>query len=212
MQAKIGVFCTLRVVALENVGAFLDWNQEKDLLLPFAEQTRKLNVGEEIVVYIYEDNTQRPCSSMKIEKFLEKTSAAYKPEQQVDLLIFGQTDLGYKAIINQKHLGVLYKNEVFQNLKYGDETKAYIKKIREDGKIDLILQAIGHKGAEDLGQKIIEILKQNNGFLALTEKTTPEKIYELFSVSKKKYKMALGNIYKKKLIRIEPDGIRLIAQ
>lgn len=208
--AKVGEFAILRVVSIESVGAFLDWGLPKNLFLPFREQTRTLKVGHEIIVYLYIDNTGRISSSMRLEKFLETDTSNYKPEQKVDLLIIGETDLGYKAIINGKNLGILYKNEVFQDLAYSDEVIGYIRKIRPDGKIDLILQPFGNKGAGDLGEKILELLKEKNGFLPLTEKTSPEKIYELFGVSKKKYKIALGAIYKKKLIRIESDGIKLI--
>ena len=209
--AKVGDFAILRVVSIEPVGAFLDWGLPKNLFLPFREQTRDLRVGQEIIVYLYIDNTGRVSSSMRLEKFLEKETSTYKPEQKVDLLIIGETDLGFKAIINNRNLGILYKNEVFQDLRYADQLIGYIKKVRPDGKIDLILQPFGNKGASDLGQQILNRLKENNGFLKLTEKTPPEKIYELFGVSKKKYKMALGDIYKKKLVLIEPDGIRLVT-
>ena len=124
-------------------------------------------------------------------------------------MIIGEIELGYKAIINGKHLGILYKNEVFQDLRYSDQVTGFIKKVRDDGKVDLILQAFGSKGAVDLGQKILDLLKEKGGFLALTDKTPPDTIYELFGVSKKKYKMALGGIYKKKLITIDEKGITL---
>lgn len=207
--AKVGEFAILRVVSIETVGAFLDWGLPKNLFLPFREQTRDLTVGHEIIVYLYLDNTGRISSSMRLEKFLDKDTSLYKPEQKVDLLIIGETDLGFKAIINGHCLGILYKNEVFHDLRYSDQIAGYIKKIRPDGKIDLILQPFGSKGAADLGQQILDLLKEKNGFLPLTDKSPPEKIYELFGVSKKKYKMALGDIYKKKLVRIEPDGIYL---
>ncbi len=207
---KVGEFAILRVVSIEPVGAFLDWGQPKDLFLPFREQTRELVPGHEIIVYLYIDNTGRTASSMRLEKFLEKDTSVYTPEQKVDLLIIGETDLGFKAIINGKHLGILYKNEVFQDLRYSDQVAGFIKKIREDGKIDLALQPFGSKGAGDLGQKILDLLKEKDGFLPLTDKSSPETIYQLFGVSKKKYKMALGGIYKKKLITIDEAGIKLV--
>ncbi len=208
---KIGEFATLRVVSIESVGAFLNCGLPKDLFLPFGEQTRPLQLGEEIIVYLYIDNTGRTCSSMRLERFLNKDASIYQPEQKVALLIIDETDLGYKAIINSEHLGMLFKNEVFQNLRYADQVAGYIRKVREDGKVDLQLQPFGSKGAYDLGRKILDLLKEKNGFLALTDKSSPEIIYELFGVSKKKYKMALGGIYKKKLITIETAGIRLVA-
>jgi predicted RNA-binding protein (virulence factor B family) len=208
----IGQFTVLRVVSLESVGAFLDWGRPKDLLLPFREQTRDLKVGEEIVVHIYEDNTGRPCSSMRIEKFLDKETAPYKDGEKVDLLIFGESDLGFKAVINQKHLGMLFKNELFQDIRYTDRLPGYIKRVRDDKKIDLILQPLGNFGSGDLGEQILEKLKESDGFLPITDKTDPNVIYNMFGVSKKKYKMALGGIYKKKLIVIEDGGIRLVAK
>lgn len=207
--ASIGEFALLRVVSIESVGAFLDWGLPKDLFLPFREQTHSIEPGDEVLVYLYTDNSGRPSASMRLEKFLDKNTSGYQVEQKVDLLIFDETALGYKAIINAKHLGILYKNEVFQDLRYGDRVTGYIKKIREDGKIDLQLQAFGSKGSDNIGEKILNLLKEKNGFLPLTDKTPPETIYELFGVSKKKYKMALGGIYKKQLISIDEDGIRL---
>lgn len=220
--AQVGDFVRLKVVAVEPVGAFLAFSAfsafsatsnkrlPKDMFLPFSEQTWPVEVGEEIIVCLYIDNTGRMASSMRLEKFLDKDTSMYRPEQKVDLLIIDETEMGFKALINKKHLGLLFKNEVFQDLRYADQITGYIKKIREDGKIDLILQPFGNKGAGDLGQKILDLLKEKDGFLSLTDKSPPELIYELFGVSKKKYKMALGGIYKKKLILIESHGIRLI--
>lgn len=208
---QVGEYAILRVASIEPVGAFLDWGLPKDLFLPFREQTRELQVGHEIIVCLYTDNNGRIASSMRLEKFLDKDTSVYKVEQKVDLLIIGKTDLGYKAIINGKHLGILYQNEVFQDLRYADQVPGYVKKIRDDGKIDLILQPFGNKGTGDLGEIILAKLGANGGFLPLTDKTSPEIIYNLFGVSKKKYKMALGGIYKKKLITIEPDGIKLVV-
>lgn len=215
-MSQTGLFTILRVVSLENIGAFLNgdnWQSEegKDLFLPFAEQNQRLQVGQEVLIYIYTDNQGRPTASMRIEKFTAPDAAtAYKLEQKVDLIVFAETDLGYKALINHKHFGLLYKNEVFRPLQYLDEVSGFIRKIREDGKVDLILQAAGNKGAEDLGLMIIQTLEDNNGFLPLTDKTAPEEIYRLFGVSKKKYKIALGFIYKKRLVRIEDDGLHLV--
>jgi predicted RNA-binding protein (virulence factor B family) len=208
---NIGDFILARVVSVVEVGAFLDWGQEKDLFLPYSEQTHNLKSGEDVLVKVYIDNTERTASSMRLERFLNKEFPTFKPEDKVDLIIFSETELGYKAVINQTHSGIIYKNEVFQPIRYGDELTGYIKKIREDGKIDLILQPFGNKGAGDLGQKILDLLAANAGFMAITDKTTPEKIYELFGVSKKKYKIALGHIYKKKLIVVTEEGIKLVV-
>lgn len=203
-------FAILRVVAIEKIGAFLSWQPDKDLYLPFSEQTKKIEVGEEVVVAIYQDKQERPCSSMRLDKFASNDTADLKLEQKVELIVFAETDLGYKALINKKQTGVIYKNEVFQQLHYGQEITGYICKIREDGKIDLILQPFGNKGADDLGLRIIEALEDNNGYLEITDKTNPEVIYQMFGVSKKKFKIALGGIYRKKLVSIEEKGIRLV--
>lgn len=208
-HAQVGEFAYLTVVAATRVGAFLAWGLDKDLFLPFAEQTHNIRPGDQVVVYLYLDNTDRIAASMRVERFLADEPGDYEIGQGVDLMIYNRTDLGFKALINGDHAGMLYHNEVFQPLKIGQKLRGFIRNIRaEDGKIDLALQKTGHQGAEDVGPKILELLQKNNGFLALTEKTPPEKIYELFGVSKKKYKIALGGLYKQRLISIDDDGIR----
>ncbi len=202
-------FDIFRVVDIQSIGAFLNWNQEKDLFLPTNEQTKRIQIGDEVVVAIYEDRQGRPCSSMRLDKFTSSDTGDLKLEQKVELIIFGESDLGYKALINKKQVGVLYKNEVFQDLQYAQQLPGFIRKLRDDGKIDLILQAFGNKGADDISVKIIEALEDNNGYLEITDKTDPEIIYKMFGVSKKKFKIALGNIYKKKLITIDEKGIKL---
>ncbi len=211
---QIEDFALLRVVSITSVGAFLDWGQPKDLFLPFSEQTCELQPGDDIVVKVYLDNTDRPCASMRLERHLEKngekTGIIYKENEEVQLMIATETELGFKAIINNQHIGLLYKNEIFQPLYVGDITKAYVRKVRDDGKIDLLLRAPGHKATGDISEKIMKLLSENNGYLKLDDKTPPEKIYELFGVSKKKYKVALGGLYKQKLITIADDGIHLV--
>lgn len=210
-KAMVHDFALLKVVATSNVGAFLDWGLSKDLFLPFAEQTRALRVGQEVLVYIYVDKSDRLSASMRLERNIEKTAANYEEGQKVNLIIAGRTDLGFKAIIEKRHWGVLYGNEVFQPLRQGQQIEGYIKKMRPDGKIDLSLQRSGHKAIrEDVGPKILELLKQKNGFLPVNDKTPPEEIYRLFGVSKKQYKVALGGLYKKRLISVDEDGIRLV--
>lgn len=209
--AWIGEFACLNVVDVKDVGAFLDLGTDKDLFLPRSEQTRTIEPDDDVVVYIYLDKAERLTGSMRLDEHISTEPADYKIGQQVDLLIFAETDLGYKAIINNKHEGVLYHSEVFQELYYGQKIKGFIKFIREDGKIDLILQAAGHKAAQnDIGPLIIEELKKAGGFLPINDKTSAERIYELFGVSKKKYKIALGGLYKKRLITVTDDGIRLV--
>jgi uncharacterized protein len=205
----IGQFATFPVVSITSIGAFLDWGFEKDLFLPSSEQTDRVQIDDQVVVFIYLDKQDRPCASMRLERFASKEIASYKPEQTVEALIYQKTDLGYKAIVDQKYLGLLYLNEVFKPLYCGDLIQAVVKKIRTDGKIDLNLRAAGHQANDDIGQEILQLLEKNDGFMAIDDKTAPEKIYELFGVSKKKYKVALGQLYKNRKIEIVDNGIRL---
>lgn len=211
--AQVGEFATLTVLALEQIGAFLDWGLPKDLFLPFREQTREIQTGDSVTVFVYLDKANRVTASMRLEKYLDQfvdsTEIRFKENEKVDLMIVGPTDLGFKAIINQKSIGILYSNEIFQPLKVGQKIPGFIKKIRPDGKIDLLLQPMGHQKDSDVSEKILLLLREKGGFLDLTDKTPPEKIYQLFGVSKKKYKMALGGLYKKQLILINDEGIRL---
>lgn len=209
-KIKVGEFAHLMVKAVENVGAFLDWGLPKDLFLPFAEQTRSLRMGHFVVVYAYVDKSGRLSASMRLERNIDKEPGDYKEGDEVQLLVAARTDLGFKAIINNRHWGVIYSNEIFQNLEIGTRTVGYIKKLREDGKIDLSLQKLGHAASDDIGEKILEALRDNGGYLPLNDKAAAEIIYDMFGVSKKKYKMALGGLYKKRLITVHDDGIRLV--
>lgn len=202
-------FSKFRVASIQSIGAFLDQGQEKELFLPLNEQTHPVEIDDEVIVAVYEDRQGRPCSSMRLEKFASQDVDDLKVEQKVDLIVYAETELGYKALINKKQSGVVYKNEVFKELHYGEEMTGYISKIRDDKKIDLLLQAFGNKGSDDIAVRIIELLEDNNGFLEITDKTDPDVIYKMFGVSKKKFKMALGSVYKRKLITIEEKGIRL---
>ncbi len=209
-KVKLHEFATLRVVSTTAVGAFLDWGLPKDLFLPFAEQTHKLTLGEPVLIYVYADKSDRLSATMRIEKYISKDVSGLTEGQTVQVIPFVKTDLGYKCLIENKNLGMLFDNEVFQDLKYGEPLSAFIRKIRPDGKIDLALQIkTGHKAADDIGPKILDLLEKNNGYLDITDKTSAERIYELFGASKKKYKIALGGLYKKRLITIEDGGVRL---
>lgn len=208
--AKVGEFASLRVVSLSSIGAFLDWGLAKDLLLPFAEKTRALRVGENCLVYLYLDNTGRICASMRVDRYIEKTPGDYTVGQSVRLIIARHTDLGINAIINERHWGILFTNEVFERLLPGQKIQGYIKQIRPDGKIDLTLHKTGTTGTDDIGEKILQALRDEEGYLEINDKTSAEIIYEYFGVSKKKYKIALGALYKKRLITVDEDGIRLV--
>lgn len=207
----VGEFACLKAVAITSMGAFLDWGLMKDLFVPFREQKQKMEEGKWYVVTVYLDyDSKRLVASAKIEKFLDNLPPEYDAGEEVDLLVSGETDLGFNAIINNKHSGVLYKNEVFQPLKKGDRIKGYIKKIREDEKIDLILQKPGYQKVDDISMRIVDVLKEHKGFIAITDKSDPDTIYNLFGVSKKTFKKAIGSLYKFRVISIEDKGIRLL--
>lgn len=208
--AVVGQFAFLRVVSVSPVGAFLGWGLQKDLLVPFREQKEKMREGESYIVFIHIDEMKkRIVASSRIDRFLKDIPSSFLEGQEVNLLICGQTDIGYKAIINNSHWGIIYKNEVFEKLEKGRVVKGFIKKVREDNKIDLTLHEPGYKKIGDLTEKIIDKLKEQDGFIPVTDKTSPEIIYDLFGVSKSSYKKAIGAIYKKRLITIEDKGIRL---
>jgi len=202
----------MTVSSIEQIGAFLKTGEDKELLLPQSEQFGHLQRGDRVVVLIKQDKELRPIATEKFEKILAKHTEKFTLEQTVDLLIYDETDLGYKAVINQKATGILYKNEVFEKLFYGQSIKGYIKKVRDDGKIDLILRPAGHKATEDIAVHILELLEDNNGFYALNDKTPSEKIHDLFGVSKKKFKIALGGLYKQRLITVSDDGVTLVKK
>ncbi len=209
--AMVGDFATLKVVAVNRFGAFLDWGLPKDLLVPFSEQKAKMVEGRSYLVYVYLDlQTQRIVASAKLNKFLDNTPPEYKMGEEVDLIISEETELGYKAIINSEHSGILYKNQVFQPISPGQKIKGYVNKIRIDEKIDLLLEKPGYEKVDTIAEKIFFELKANNGFLAISDKSSPEMIQALLGISKKNFKKAIGHLYKKRLIDFVSDGIKLI--
>ena len=210
--AMVGDFALLKVVAVESAGAFLDWGLPKDLLVPFSEQSPIMEEGKSYVVRVYVDKSNRIAGSTRLDRYLDNDTGNFHVSQKVELLICNQTDIGYKAIVNGTHWGVLYYNEVFQSLKSGQKTKGYIKKVRDDNKIDLSLQKLGYEKVDDITETILGVLKEQGGFISVTDKSTPETIHKLFGVSKKTYKKAIGAIYRKRLITIENNGIKLVSK
>lgn len=207
----VGQFALLPVVSNSPSGAYLDWGLDLDLFVPKSEQQERMEEGQTYVVYVtVDEKNNRIMASSKVDKFLSPQPPDYVEGQEVDLLIYDKTDLGYRAIVNQKHGGMLYKNEVFQRLFYGQQLKGYIKKIREDFKIDLSLQPPGYQGVDDVSQAILQTIKDHGGSIAVTDKSQPDEIYSLFGVSKKTFKKAIGALYKKRLITIDPGGVRLV--
>ncbi|MES2963573.1 MAG: S1-like domain-containing RNA-binding protein [Bdellovibrionota bacterium] len=200
----------LEVKEINRDEAWLSGESHTELLLPLEEQTHVLALRDKIVVFVTEDE-HGPFASMKLDAFIMDSGGEFVDGQKVDLVIWSQTDLGYKAIVNGTHWGVIYSDEVFQPLKYGQRITGWIKKVREDRKLDLLLRDpanVGHKAAEEIGPLILEQLEKEKGFLPINDKTPAEEIYRRFGVSKKKFKIALGGLYKRRLIVIEENGIR----
>jgi len=207
----VGTFACLKVVSVSDMGAFLDWGMPKDLFVPRAQQEEAMEEGETYIVYIFKESKRnRLAASAKIDLYLNKKPVDFSENDKVDLLITHQTDLGINAIVNNSHWGLFYQDELFDTLRFGQRTRGYVKKVRADGKIDLSLHKSGYQKMDDLEEKILAHLNSNSGQMMITDKSSPEIIYETFSVSKKKYKMALGSLYKAKRIVITDDVIRLV--
>ncbi|MEG0796126.1 MAG: S1-like domain-containing RNA-binding protein [Odoribacter sp.] len=203
-------FAYMKVLASTSFGAFLDWGLRKDLLVPFREQRDPMVEGRYYLVYAYLDkSSDRIVASTKIEKYLDQVFPEYEQNQEVDLLIARKSDLGYNVIINNAHWGLIYNNEVFQPLKIGQKLKGYIKEVRDDEKIDVILQPSGYEKIEGLAGSILAKLKDYGGVMDISDKSDPEEIYKLFACSKKNFKKALGGLFKKGMIEIGNTEVRL---
>lgn len=209
--AQVEECAYLKVVDINKVGAFLDIGLMKDLFVPFAEQETRMEKGLSYVVKVYlDEHTNRIMASSKLDKHLLEFSHYHQENQEVELLIYAETDLGYKAVMGTNYMGLLFKNEVFQTIKIGDRLKGFIKGVREDKKIDLSLQGPTQDTRSDLANKIYDLLKEQGGSSKLTDKSPPEEIYKQFKVSKKAYKKALGALYKRRQIKISKDKIELL--
>lgn len=209
--AQVDDVAYLKCVSESHAGAFLDWGLAKDLLLPFSEQTTKVSEGRYYLVKIFLDEDNLIAASMLLEDFIEDEAFYLKPGQQVDLVIAHETDLGMKAVINNQFWGVLYKNEIFQKLRIGQKTKGYIKKIRDDKKIDLVLQVEKYvEKVDSVTEKILAKLKSQGGVILITDKSPPDEIYKMFGVSKKVFKQSVGGLYKKRMITIDKQSISLV--
>ena len=209
--AMVGEFAFLKVVGTSKFGAFLDWGLPKNLLVPFGEQRAKMTENGNYLVYVYLDLlTNRIAASAKINKYLDNTPPEYTPGQEVQLLIAEETDLGYKAIVNNLHWGMLYRDQLYQEIEPGQRMVGYVNKIRDDEKIDLLAEKPGYEKVDAISQKILDELKQNRGFMAVSDKTSPDMINAMFGISKKNFKKAIGSLYKQRLITFDSDGIRLV--
>ncbi|MDD9194734.1 S1-like domain-containing RNA-binding protein [Aliivibrio sp. S3MY1] len=212
-KAQVGQFGLMNVIGTNSIGAFVDWGiAKKDLLVPFSEQRGRLNEGQSILVYVYIDKaSSRIVGTTRFNKWLDNTPANYEKGQQVDILIAERTDLGYKAVINGEHWGLIFHSDVFGKLFIGKQLKAFIAEMREDGKISLSLQRPGVARMDDLSEKVIATLEKKEGFLPLTDKSSPDAIFTEFRTSKGTFKKTIGGLYKAGKITIEKDGIYLVA-
>jgi len=210
-RACVGEFAFLQVKAVNKIGAFLDWGLLKDLLVPFREQKMRMIEGRYYVVYVYlDDASQRIVASAKLDKFLGNKIPDYQPRDEVDILVTQRTDLGFKVIVDNLFWGMLYHDEIFGELNIGERHKAYIKCVRDDEKIDLVLWKKPSTRVKGLTERIIDYLKHNNGFMKLNDSSSPEEIRVTFECSKKDFKRAIGNLYKANKVTIEPDGVKLV--
>jgi predicted RNA-binding protein (virulence factor B family) len=212
--AMVGDFATLRVVSLNaNIGVFLDWGLSKDLLLPRREQSAMLRVGQLVTVRVFVDErSNRVVASMKLNRWLGKTPPEYRLGQAVQIVVANETPLGYNAIVEDQHRGLLYHSGIGAALRSGDKMQAFVTAIREDGKIDLSLDRSGYVRVKPLSEQILQALADAGGALPFHDKSSPEQIREAFGVSKKAFKQALGALYRRKVVALDPTEIRLIPK
>ena len=209
--AQLGDFCSLEIKQINNTGAFLDIGIHKDILLPYSEQRGALEEGNHVVVYILLDpKSERLVATQKFNKYLEKADEFLERKDEVDIIVAEESPLGYKCIVNNRCAGMLFKNELFKEIEIGTQTKAYIKYVRPDGKIDLQLQALGYVQIDKVAEDLIKHIKAEGGFIGLHDKSDPQHIKDQLGISKKAFKKAAGQLYKSKLITIESNGLKAV--
>lgn len=210
-KGVVGDIVKLKAVTVTNQGAFLDWGLMKDIFVPKSKQLSGMRQGAEYLVKIYiDEQTGRVAATEKIEPFLSNENLTVKEKDIVDLVVYRRTDIGYVVIINNKHTGVLHFNEIYQNIGVGDKGKGFIKTIRPENKIDVVLGKPGYNRVEGEAEKILRLLNENNGYLPYHDKSDPEEIYNFFGMSKKAFKMAMGNLYKQQKITLTKTGIKMM--
>ncbi|MFT6077099.1 MAG: putative RNA-binding protein (virulence factor B family) [Rickettsiales bacterium] len=208
---QVGQCAHLEVTSSSAFGAFVDWGLLKDLLVPFKEQLIPMIVGKSYAVFVYIDVTGRIAASSKLSDFMkEEDGYHFTKNQEVDLLIARQNDFGYKAVVNNEYMGLVHTIDILSPIKVGDRMKGYVKNVRDDGKIDLVLQEQGFEAIDNISQDILELIRKKGGKINITDKSPPELIYETFKVSKSNYKKALGKLYKQRLITISKDEVELV--
>lgn len=209
--AKVGDFAFLEVAWVNEYGAFLNWGLMKDLFCPFREQKMRMEIGNNYIVYVtIDEESYRMMASAKVEHFFSNEPIPYNHGDEVDLMIWQKTDLGFKVIIDNRFPGLIYSDQIFKHITTGDRMKGYIDCVREDGKIDVTLQPTGRKLTEEFSEALMQYLQDNGGKCDLGDKSPADDIYKRFQISKKTYKKAIGELYKKRLITIEDDGIKLV--
>jgi predicted RNA-binding protein (virulence factor B family) len=210
-KAMVGQTAYLKCIEVNDVGAFFDWGLPKDLLVPYSEQHVPMEAGKSYVLHLFLDGyAHRILASSRINRHLTDLNDDFEKGQEVDMLICGRSELGYKAVINHTHTGLIFKDDAFKPLKYGKQLKGFIKEIRSDNKIGLSLQRHAGEGRDELSEQILQHLRNNGGTSTLTDKSAPDDIYHHFNVSKKNYKKALGGLFKAKKILIARDKITLL--
>lgn len=207
---QVDEFAYLEVAWVNQYGAFLNWGLMKDLFVPFREQKMKMLIGNKYIIHAHlDDESFRIVASAKVERYLSKEMPEYEPGDEVNVLIWQKTDLGFKAIVDNQFGGLIYENEVFSPIRTGMMMRAFIKQVREDGKIDLMLQKAGFEKVDDFAKQLLDYIKANNGRVDLTDKSPAEDIYDIFGVSKKTFKKGIGDLYRKRLIVLNEDHISL---
>lgn len=207
-KARVKQFASLKVVTTNRLGAFLDWGMKKDIFVPQRSQARPMETGRHYVVYLYLDHEGRMVASSKLDSFLSREFPAYQPGQEVDLLVAEQTPLGFKAVVENRFWGMLFRSDISGRIPMGLSTKGYVKQVRDDGKIDLVLFKPGPGKVDDAAQAVLDKLERAGGTMQVNDKTDPDTIFRLFGISKGTFKKAIGGLYKQGHIVIEADGIR----
>jgi hypothetical protein len=204
-------FAFLEAKQVNEIGAFMDWGMDKDLLVPFREQAHRMEPRKSYVVFVYVDEeTNRLVGSTKLNRFIERENINVQEGDIVDLLVYSETDLGYNAIVNNLYSGLIYKNEIYEAIRIGDKIKGFVKRVREDNKIDLSLQKSGLDLVDDVKWRILKLMKEQNGFLPLNDNSSPEDIKAKLQISKKAFKKAIGALYRERLVKLTEKGVELI--
>lgn len=213
-KIKLNEFALLKVTDVTRVGAFMDWGMEKELMVPYSEQRQRMEVDRWYVVCMdLDEQTNRLYASNRIDKYLDNEELTVKEGEEVEALVYQRTELGYSLIINNLHTGLLFTNDTYRELNVGDKTKAYVKNIREDNKLDMSLQPIGYEQFNSKNaEEIYNLIKKYNGFIPITDKSAPETIYAKFNMSKKAFKKAIGDLYRQRKVSLEDTGIRIIEE